>query len=416
MILILAAAVSAALAPIEKTVAVVGDSPILHSQVMELLMEQGIAPEGDFGDITSSSDYLQALRELVENRLMVQAGIDAGYYPSDEEIRAIVEQELEAEPEMGMLDRDMLATMLADARAAQFFLGRKVQAAIADMPMNPETFLSAGAGRVEELVMPRRVSWILVPVLPSGPDFQAAREELLELRERIIAGEAFEELAATYSDDASAAGGGYLGTFGRGDMIRSFEEAAYSLVPGEVSQPVVTPYGVHLIRLEGVEEDGRISASHILRIVDVDSSDVLAAESVARGIRDDIESGSISFEEAAALYSIDGTSAGSGGDLGVKPLRYWVPAIAEAVAGLEPGRCSDPVLVPEAGALALVKCQEDGEAVDWSTYTAQELNSLVQQVVYQETFISMVDSLMREIPVIYMAGGTAALEDSRLED
>ncbi|OPL19134.1 MAG: hypothetical protein AVO35_12305 [Candidatus Aegiribacteria sp. MLS_C] len=416
MIPILAAALCAAMMPVEKTVAVVEDSPILHSQVMELLMELGVEPEGDFEEITASPEYLDALRELVENRLMVQAGIDAGYYPADEEIRALVEQELENEPGMAALDQEMLASMVADARAAQVFLGRKVQAAIAEMPMNPETFLSDGTGQVEELVMPRRVSWILVPIVPSGPDFQAALVEMQELRDRIMAGESFEELAGVYSDDASAARGGYLGTFERGDMTRAFEETAFSLAPGEVSQPVATTYGVHLIRLDGVEDDGRITASHILRVVEIDSSDVQAADSVARGIKDDIESGSIVFEEAAELYSIDGSSAGSGGDLGVKPLRFWIPAIADAAADLEPGRCSDPVLIPDVGALALIKLQDGGEGVDWSSYTEEELNSLVQQVVYQETYVSMVDSLTREIPVIYLTGGTSAGEESRLED
>lgn len=75
-----------------------------------------------------------------------------------------------------------------------------------------------------------------------------------ELRARILAGEDFAALAAEYSDDfGSAQNGGDLGWFGRGMMVAPFEEAAFSLAVGEVSEPVQTDFGYHLI--EVVERD-----------------------------------------------------------------------------------------------------------------------------------------------------------------
>jgi hypothetical protein len=71
-----------------------------------------------------------------------------------------------------------------------------------------------------------------------------------ELRERILAGEDFAALAAAYSDDpGSAANGGDLGWFGRGRMVAPFEDAAFSLEVGEVSEPVKTDFGYHLIKV-----------------------------------------------------------------------------------------------------------------------------------------------------------------------
>jgi len=75
-----------------------------------------------------------------------------------------------------------------------------------------------------------------------------------ELRQRIVDGEDFADIAAEYSDDLSNAGdGGNLDWFGRGMMVPEFEEAAFSLELNQVSEPVETNFGVHLI--EVLEKD-----------------------------------------------------------------------------------------------------------------------------------------------------------------
>jgi foldase protein PrsA len=76
----------------------------------------------------------------------------------------------------------------------------------------------------------------------------------LELRQRLLDGEDFAALAAEYSDDASnAASGGDLGWFGRGVMVAPFEEAAFNLEVGEISEPIRTDFGYHII--EVLEKD-----------------------------------------------------------------------------------------------------------------------------------------------------------------
>ena len=103
---------------------------------------------------------------------------------------------------------------------------------------------------------------------PSAADSLETKEEIERLRQEIEAGKDFAELAGVVSDDeGSAAQGGDLGFFGRGQMVAPFEEAAFALAPGELSGPVQTRYGWHLIKVEErLEESGgeRVHARHIL--------------------------------------------------------------------------------------------------------------------------------------------------------
>ena len=81
-----------------------------------------------------------------------------------------------------------------------------------------------------------------------------ADEVLLKLRSDA---NLFEQLVARYSDDeASAAKLGAYKDVKRGSMVDSFDAAAFSLEPGEISAPVLTQYGYHIIRLDGINEAG----------------------------------------------------------------------------------------------------------------------------------------------------------------
>ena len=72
-------------------------------------------------------------------------------------------------------------------------------------------------------------------------------EEAQKLREEITAGKEFADAAAEHSLCPSGAAGGDLGFFGRGQMVREFEDAAFSMEVGELSQPIQTQFGWHLL-------------------------------------------------------------------------------------------------------------------------------------------------------------------------
>ncbi|MCD4848158.1 MAG: peptidylprolyl isomerase [Candidatus Aegiribacteria sp.] len=399
----------AGMIPVEKVVAVVGDEPILHSEVVEYMSESGIPMMENLRVDFQTSEYLDALEQLVDEQLLVHAAIDAGYYPTDTEIQILVDEEMinlsdqfPAGSDIAREYRDYLSVILGNRMAAQTFLGSSVQVALRDMPINPETYLISNAELVENIVMPKHVGWIYLPVLPSGADLDQAVDEIMQLRDQIMNGESFEELAEQWSDDGSAVNGGALGVFGPGEMTPAFEDAAFSLELGEISLPVVTPFGVHIIRIDNIHENGTIEASHILLIVSVDQMDIDTTMVVANALYDSILSNSgVTFEQAARLYSLDRTSSEAGGDLGTVPLKLWLPVLAETALLLEDGSVSEPVFLSEAGAVVLLKIYDDSGEIDWSTYTDEELTGIVQQVIYHDTYKTIIDSLRKEIPVIY---------------
>ncbi len=88
------------------------------------------------------------------------------------------------------------------------------------------------------------------PSQSSQAQRDSVRAEMMALLQRIRAGEDFEAMARTYSQDrGSGAQGGDLGEFGAGEMVAPFEQAAFALEPGEVSDLVESPYGLHIIQV-----------------------------------------------------------------------------------------------------------------------------------------------------------------------
>jgi len=114
----------------------------------------------------------------------------------------------------------------------------------------------------------RRVSYVKVPIEPSEADRAAVMGRAEEVLEKARAGNDFAELARQYSDGPSGPRGGDLGTFGKGAMVAEFDQSAFALEPGQVSDLVETRFGIHIIKVEdrSTDDDGKpqVHARHIL--------------------------------------------------------------------------------------------------------------------------------------------------------
>ena len=150
-----------------------------------------------------------------------------------------------------------------------------------------------------------KLEYAYFPKVASAKDSLEIKKEIDRLRQEIEAGEDFAELAGVVSDDeGSAARGGDLGFFGRGQMVAPFEEAAFALAPGELSEPVQTRYGWHLIKVEERLEESsgeRVHARHIL-----------LRYQPSRTTEDSLRSRAEVFQEQATAEGFAATLAASG--------------------------------------------------------------------------------------------------------
>ena len=109
-----------------------------------------------------------------------------------------------------------------------------------------------------------KVSILIIPRVVTAGDSAAVRAHAVALRSKIIGGEKFEDVArAESADSGSAVNGGDLGKGPKGRFVAPFETAAYALKPGEISPPVLTQFGYHLIRVDTRKGD-TLSLHHIL--------------------------------------------------------------------------------------------------------------------------------------------------------
>ncbi|MCD6292891.1 MAG: SurA N-terminal domain-containing protein [Deltaproteobacteria bacterium] len=103
--------------------------------------------------------------------------------------------------------------------------------------------------KVKEEIKARHIL-VKVAADAASEEVEKARAEIDKILLKVKAGEDFAELAKKYSQGPSNSMGGDLGWFGRGSMVKPFEDAAFSLTPGSVSEPVRTQFGFHLIKNE----------------------------------------------------------------------------------------------------------------------------------------------------------------------
>ncbi len=139
------------------------------------------------------------------------------------------------------------------------------------------------------------------------------KTRLIGLRDRIEAGENFEDLARLYSQEPGAKKtGGNIGFFQRGELAPEYEATALRMKPGEISKPVETDFGFHLIQL--IERRGNeFNTRHILIRPSYTKKDLQIATNFLDSIRSKIMADSLTFEKAAKEYSDDMNTSASGG-------------------------------------------------------------------------------------------------------
>jgi peptidyl-prolyl cis-trans isomerase D len=162
-----------------------------------------------------------------------------------------------------------------------------------------------------DFVDPERavLQYLEVVAAPTRSDTLDARERAAALVERIRGGEDFAQLASDFTaDGATAEQGGDLGFLRRGEMLSVLEEAAFDLEPGAVSDPILSPRGWHIVKLEEKREGERgeeVHVRHILLPVRMSLATRDSVNGLVRKVFEALREGNGSFEEAAAAQGLE---------------------------------------------------------------------------------------------------------------
>ena len=200
----------------------------------------------------------------------------------------------------------------------------------------------------ERLKYDIKASHILIKLdANASPDEeQKAYDKALKIRNRILKGESFDEIARKESDDKSASSnGGNLGYFSGFQMVYPFETAAYNTKIGELSMPVKTRFGYHIVKVEDKRPTmGKITVSHIMVSVspeDGAKEDKEASEKIEKIYKKLTEGAD--FKLLAKEYSDDKGSASKGGELPEFGTGRMVPEFEDAAFSLKkPGEYTRP--------------------------------------------------------------------------
>ena len=250
--------------------------------------------------------------------------------------------------------------------------------------------------------------YILIKATPEAPLIKReadALKKIQDARKRIVDdGEDFATVAKDVSEDpGSAPKGGDLGCFGKGAMVPEFEQAAFALKKGEVSEPVKTQFGYHLIQVYDVKPDeGQVCARHILALVDrsPDKAAIDKADADAKKQAEEIKSRLEAGEDFAALAkeaSADEKTAADGGELGWVYRGQMGDAFDQVAFSLESGQISDPVKMKDGYAIIQVEEKDAEHPAEQKTLDQRRTQAFGDWLQAQVAAASVKKSLSEEM-------------------
>lgn len=309
---------------IDKVIAIVGDKPILLSELKEQLME--IQRQTDSKDTNLPCLVMEQM--IIEKLLLNQAEKDSVSITDDQvdselnnKIRYFINQ-------MGSLEKleSYLGKTIVQIkndfreRIRQKLLVEEMQRKISgDIKISPAEvknyYASIPADSIPFIESEIQIAQITKKPPINEMERKRVKEELESVRKKIIDGRSFASMAGLYSEDpGSAARGGELGFINRGEMVPEFEAVAFSLKGKEISEIVETSFGFHIIQL--IERRGEsINVRHILMSPKPSSADLEKAQAKLDSLSDAIRKGNITFDDAALKFSDDAETRNNGGIL-----------------------------------------------------------------------------------------------------
>jgi len=344
--------------PIDGIAAIVGENIILKSDVSQVVsmtaLQRGL-------DASKDRDVLEKLQgnvlgSLIDQKVILEMAKLDSIEVAEKDVESALDQQIEtfiiragteemAETMLGQSLNDFRREYWYDMRD-RLITEQYQQQLIMSVNINRESVVAFFTNYRDSLPMfpvTMKIRHLLVRIKPSEKNRLDAEKKIKTIRERILSGESFSDLAEIYSaDPGSKNNGGSLGYIRRNQMVKDFETIAFTQEINMLSEPVETSFGFHI--LETTEKSGeKIKVRHILISPAITEEDETNTYNYAMTLRDSSKS-LASFKKLVTKYSDDEPTKKIGGDLGwITPNNSPIPAIAEVLGLLEKDECSRPV-------------------------------------------------------------------------
>ncbi len=310
---------------VDKIIAKVDNNIILESDLQKAYLEALSRAQEGF----ATPSRCEVFESLLVNKMMVaKAEIDSVIVTeaevilqTDQQFNMTMQQfggDEETLVEAYGKTADQLKSEIHDAIREQMIV-RKMQGVITEglsvSPADVRKFF----GRIPVDSLPFFSAEVTVGQIVKKPDVSEEEKEkvtrlLASIKQQILDGEAdFASMARKYSEDpGSAVSGGDLGFFNRGELAPEYEATALGLKQGEISDPVESMFGIHMIQLLEIRGNS-FNTRHILITPKPSEEDIQAAEHYLDSLRTLIVTDSITFAKAAKDYSDDRATSDNGG-------------------------------------------------------------------------------------------------------
>ncbi|OPC45330.1 peptidylprolyl isomerase [Elizabethkingia anophelis] len=341
--------------------AVIGNEIVLESDIEEYInmsKQQG-SPVGDKCEIIES---------IIHNKLLLfHAKKDTLIQNRSKELKADADNRFQQMLSGFPSEKDMLnaykfrtayefKAAIEKISSEQYYQGEKYKLITKGVDITPSevsAFYDTYKTQLPQLNDEVKLSRIIMYPKLTDAHKQEIIDKLKKIKAAIQGGESFENQARIYSEDpGSASNGGLINNVAKGMMVKPFEAAALNLQEGEISDPVETEYGYHIIQL--IKKSGKIyDVRHILIASTPNAEEIKAAKNELQKVKAQIVDGTISFKDAALKYSDDkstkfnaGVMTGQDGSDNLEKTKMD-PVDAYQIAGLNKGDITEPYEIEE---------------------------------------------------------------------
>jgi peptidyl-prolyl cis-trans isomerase SurA len=400
---------------VDKVVAVVGDTALLLTDVRTQVQQQ-IALSGQPAP-TDPAKLEQLARstmdQMVEDAIIVEAARREKLIVADDEVKQRVDEQIQslmqrfggsvtqfnqALAASGMTEaqyRRVLEGQVRDELLVQQYLQKELQGRAQPVISEDQLRAALAENKAALGTRPAQVSFqqVMIEPQPSDSANAAALKTARDVLEQLVKGGDFSVLAKRYSDDpGTKEQGGSLGWFKQGRMVKPFEDAVFSMRPGQTSGIVKTEFGYHIIRLDKVRGPER-EARHILIKPTITDADIARTRARADSVATAIKGGA----SVAALAKQYGTKPEES-DVAHIPIASLPPAYVQPLTNAKAGDVVGPieVAVGAATTFAVVKVTDSQPAGEYSLDDTDLRTQLTKRLQQQKVIEQIIQDLRKQ--------------------